>query len=372
MERILPESTVYYSLRDALTKYEAIKENGGWQPVPGGPTLKKGNTNTRVVFLKHRLYASGDLKLFANQNPEEYLNNPLFDEQLFAAVKEFQKRHGLTEDGEVGNNTINSLNIPLDYKLTSIKINLDLWRRLPRNLGDKYILVNVPAFKLFGVQKNQNVLDMRVIVGRLDWNTPVFSEYMEYVVVNPFWNIPSSIFADEVLPELQKDPDYLKKKNIELVSLSNAAVAEGPEYVNWYEVDPNNFDYRLRQQPGAGNPLGKLKFMLPNKHSVYLHDTPMKSLFNRSNRRFSHGCIRVERPIDLAEFVFNDDDSWSGQKVQNAINSGVSNNIYLKQPIPVHILYFTVWVENDNSVHFRNDVYNFFGSSSTPDRDSAI
>ena len=117
---------------------------------------------------------------------------------------------------------------------------------------------------------------------------------------------------------------------------------------------------------------GKLKFMLPNKHSVYLHDTPMKSLFNRSNRRFSHGCIRVERPIDLAEFVFNDDEAWNGQKVQNAINSGVSNNIYLKQPIPVHILYFTVWVENDNSVHFRNDVYNFFGNSSTPDRDSAI
>ncbi len=359
---ILPESRVYYSLREALKEYEVINANGGWQSVPPGPTLKKGTTNTRVVFLKHRLYASGDLKLYANQNAEAYLNNGYFDDQLVAAVSEFQKRHGLTQDGAVGNNTLNSLNIPIDYKLTSIKINLDLWRKLPRNLGEKYVLVNVPAFKLYGVENNQKQLDMRVIVGRLDWNTPVFSEYMEYVVINPFWNIPSSIFADEVLPEIKKDPDYLKKKNIEVVSLSSASV-ENAEYVNWYEVDPKNFNYRLRQQPGAGNPLGKLKFMLPNKHSVYLHDTPMKSLFNRSNRRFSHGCIRVESPLDLADFVFNDDNEWDAQKVQNAINSGVSNNVYLKRPIPVHILYFTVWVEDDNSVHFRDDVYNFFGSS---------
>ena len=130
-------------------------------------------------------------------------------------------------------------------------------------------------------------------------------------------------------------------------------------------MDPNNFNYRLRQQPGSANPLGKLKFMLPNKHSVYLHDTPMKSLFNRENRRFSHGCIRVERPLDLAEFVFNQDNEWNGSRVQNEINTGVSKNVYLKQPIPVHILYFTVWVENDNSVHFRDDVYNFFANPDT-------
>ncbi len=361
---ILPESRVYYSLREALMQYEAISANGGWQPVSPGPTLKKGTSNTRVVFLKHRLYASGDLKLYTNQNPEQYLNNNYFDDQLFAAVSLFQKRHGLKQDGAVGNNTLNSLNIPVNYKLTSIKINLDLWRKLPKYLGEKYILVNVPAFKLYGVENNQKILDMRVIVGKLDWNTPVFSEYMEYVVINPFWNIPSSIFVDEVLPEVKKDPDYLKKKNIELVSLSSASV-ESSEYVNWYEVDPNNFNYRLRQQPGAGNPLGRLKFMLPNKHSVYLHDTPMKSLFNKPNRRFSHGCIRVERPLELVDFVFNDDNEWNAQKIQNAINSGVSNNIYLKRPIPVHILYFTVWVENYNSIHFRNDVYNFFGSSAS-------
>ena len=361
---ILPESIVYYSLREALMEYEAISANGGWQTVSPGPTLKKGASNTRVVFLKHRLYASGDLKLYANQNPEQYLNNNYFDDQLFAAVSLFQKRHGLKQDGAVGNNTLNSLNIPVNYRLTSIKINLDLWRKLPKYLGEKYILVNVPAFKLYGVENNQKILDMKVIVGKLDWNTPVFSEYMEYVVINPFWNIPSSIFADEVLPEVKKDPDYLKKKNIELVSLSSASV-ESSEYVNWYEVDPNNFNYRLRQQPGAGNPLGRLKFMLPNKHSVYLHDTPIKSLFNRPNRRFSHGCIRVERPLELADFVFNDDNEWNAQKIQNAINSGVSKNIYLKRPIPVHILYFTVWVENYNSIHFRNDVYNFFGSSAS-------
>ena len=361
---IFPESNVYLSLKNALNEYEKIKLKGGWQPVPPGPTLKKGNSNSRVIFLKYRLYASGDLRFYENQNVKKYINNNYFDDQLFASVTHFQKRHGLKQDGEVGNNTLNSLNIPLDYKINSIKINLDLWRKLPRNLGNKYILVNVPAFKLFGVENNQNVIDMKVIVGRLDWNTPVFSEYMEYVVINPFWNIPPSIFVDEVLPELQKDPSYLKKKNIDLVSLDTATV-EPSEYVNWYEVDPNNFNYRLRQQPGAANPLGRLKFILPNKHSVYLHDTPMKSLFDRENRRFSHGCIRIENPLGLVEFIFNDDDNWDAQKVQSAINSGVSNsNVFLKKPIPVHILYFTVWVENDNSIHFRNDVYNFFGNPS--------
>ena len=364
LKLIYPESNVYFSLRNALNEYENIKTRGGWQTVPPGPTLKKGNSNSRVIFLKHRLYASGDLRFYKNQNVNEYLNNNYFDDQLFASVAYFQKRHGLKQDGAVGNNTLNSLNILLDYKVNSIKINLDLWRKLPRNLGNKYILVNVPAFKLFGVENNQKVIDMKVIVGRLDWNTPVFSEYMEYVVINPFWNIPPSIFADEVLPELQKDPFYLKKKNIELVSLNTASV-EPSEYVNWNEVDPYNFNYRLRQQPGAANPLGRLKFILPNKHSVYLHDTPMKNLFNRENRRFSHGCIRVENPLGLVEFVFNDDDNWDAQKIQNVINSGVSNNnVYLKKPIPVHILYFTVWVENDNSIHFRNDVYNFFGNPS--------
>ena len=177
-------------------------------------------------------------------------------------------------------------------------------------------------------------------------------------MINPYWNIPSSIFEDEILPELRKDPGYLKKKKIQVVSLETARVQKNYAQ-NWSDVNPDKFNYRLRQVPGAANPLGRLKFILPNKHSVYLHDTPDKKLFDKPNRRFSHGCIRVEKPVELAEFVFNDDDEWDSTRLQSEIDSGSSKNVYLKQPIPVHIMYFTVWVENDNSVHFRDDIYNF-------------
>ena len=359
---LLPESPTYKSLKKALVKYQTIKENGGWQPVPPGPTLKVGIRNQRVVFLKYRLYASGDLLFYGAQDAKSYLNNPAFDNQLKDSVKRFQKRHGLTVDGEVGNNTLRALNIPVDQKIWTIVLNLDIWRKLPRNLGSKYVLVNVPAFKLFGIESKSTVLEMKVIVGRLDWNTPIFSEYMEYIVLNPYWNIPPSIFEDEILPELKKDPDYLSKNNIQLVSLETSDV-EQIQINNWYQVNPENFNYRLRQVPGPGNPLGQLKFMLPNKHSVYLHDTPKKHLFERNNRRFSHGCIRVEKPLELVDFVFSNDPQWNSVMIQSEIDSGVSKNVYLKQPVPVHILYFTVWVENDNSVHFRDDVYNFLSPS---------
>ncbi|MGI9534047.1 MAG: L,D-transpeptidase family protein [Thermodesulfobacteriota bacterium] len=360
---LLPQSYVYNSLKKSLVKYQKIQENGGWQTVPSGKTLKVGMNNSRIVFLKHRLHATGDLTPDSNQSTEQYLNSQLFDNNLDNAVKNFQRRHGLNEDGEVGKNTVAALNIPIDQKIDSIMINMDIWRKLPQNLGNKYVLVNVPAFKLFGVENNTTSIEMRVIVGRLDWNTPIFSEYMEYVVINPYWNIPSSIFEDEILPELRKDPEYLQKKKIQVVSLETARVQKNYSE-NWSDVNPNNFNYRLRQVPGAANPLGRLKFILPNKHSVYLHDTPDKKLFSRSNRRFSHGCIRVEKPLQLAEFVFNENDDWNANRVQSEIDTGASKNVYLKQPIPVHIMYFTVWIENDDSVHFRNDVYNFLSTTS--------
>ena len=367
VDSLLPQIYVYNSLKNSLAQYKSIQANGGWQPVPSGKTLKPGMSSGRVVFLKHRLYASGDLNASGIQNLEQYLHDRSYDYLLENAVRNFQRRHGLNVDGEVGKNTIAALNIPVDQKIYSIKMNLDIWRKLPQNLGRKFVLVNVPAFKLFGVENNAEALEMRVIVGRLDWNTPIFSEYMEYVVINPYWNIPSSIFEDEILPELRKDPEYLKKKNIQVVSLETASVSKNyPQ--NWSELNPDNFNYRLRQVPGAANPLGRLKFILPNKHSVYLHDTPDKKLFNKPNRRFSHGCIRVERPVDLAEFVFNDDNEWDGNRVQAEIDSGASRNVYLKQPIPVHIMYFTVWVENDGSVHFRDDVYNFLSNSPSIDK----
>ena len=379
---LLPQSYSYHVLKQSLVKYEKIKKNGGWQPIPLGKTLKVvmnieqylnkpvfdavlkdfvknfHMNDERIVILKRRLYATGDLNVYGIQSIEQYLNKPVFDAVLKDSVKNFQRRHGLKEDGEVEESTVTVLNIPLDKKIDSIKMNLDVWRKLPRNLGNKYVIVNIPAFKLFGVQNNTTALEMRVIVGSLDWNTPVFSEHMEYVVINPYWNIPPSIFENEVLPELRNNPDYLKRKNLQVISLETDTVQKNYSQ-NWSEVDPENFNYRLRQLPGATNPLGRLKFIFPNKHNVYLHDTPDRKLFDKTDRKLSHGCIRIEKPIRLTEFVFNDDSEWDTNRIRSEIDSGQSKEVYLKQPIPVYVMYFTVWVEDDNSVHFRDDFYNF-------------
>lgn len=359
---LLPNSHIYHSLKDALPVYNKIKSDGGWPQIPYGAKLGKGNSSPRVINLKQRLYASGDLRLNNSESNDQYLNNEKFDFLLVDAVKNFQNRHGLLVDGVVGKNTLKALNVTIDEKINTIKLNLDFWRKLPQNLGNRYVLVNVPAFKLYGIENNQSIFEMKVIVGKLDWSTPIFSEDMTYIVVNPYWNIPSSILEDEILPELTKNPSYLSKKNIRIIGPNSSSI--NPQLVNWSEIDPKGWGYRLRQEPGPGNPLGRLKFMFPNTHSVYLHDTPLKKLFNRSNRKFSHGCIRVEKPLELAEFVFSGDSEWSAHRIQEEIDTGISNkHVYLQQPIPVHILYFTVWVENNDKVHFADDIYNILDSA---------
>lgn len=361
LEPLEPKSVIYRSLIGHLQRYRDIKSKGGWPSIPSVYSkLVKGDRDPRILVIKERLLITGDLK---SKYGNSYMNDDLFDQALFEAVKHFQRRHGLQEDGIVGSNTLKAMNQPIDKKIEIIKLNLDLWRRLPRDLGDRYIMVNVPGFHLYGFQKGRIALDMKVVVGRSDWNTPVFQDQMTYVVINPYWNVPSSIFRDEMLPELRKDPAYLQKQNISIItSWDDDAIPLDPMLINWSEFNPDNWQIRLRQEPGPSNPLGRLKFMFPNKHNVYLHDTPMKSLFNRLNRQFSHGCIRVERPLDLAEFVFNGRDSWNKNKIIDEINTGVSKQVPLPEPVPIYILYFTAWVDNDGSVMFFDDVYNMTGT----------
>lgn len=356
-ESLRPRSVVYRSLVDHLHKYIEIKSKGGWPRIPSVYSkLVKGDKDPRVMVIKERLLITGDLK---GGYGSSYMNDDYFDDRLFEAVKHFQRRHGLQEDGVVGTNTLRSMNKTVDEKIDTLKLNLDLWRKLPRDLGDRYIVVNVPGFHLYGFENNRIVMDMKVVVGRTDWITPVFQDEMTYIVVNPYWNIPSSIFRDEILPELREDPEYLKKQNISIItSWDDDAIPLDPMLINWSEFNPDNWNIRLRQEPGSGNPLGRLKFMFPNKHNVYLHDTPMKGLFNRHDRNFSHGCIRVERPLDLAEYVFNGEGSWTRNRIIEEINSGVSKQVPLPDPVPIYILYFTAWVDNDGSVMFFNDIYN--------------
>lgn len=351
-----PKSVIYKSLIGHLKRYNDIKDKGGWPRVPAVQSkLVKGDRDTRILAIKERLLVTGDLKDVSGS----YINDNYFDQKLFDAVRHFQRRHGLQQDGVVGRNTVQAMNIPVEKKIEILKLNLDLWRNLPRDLGDRYIIVNVPGFHLYGFEKDRIVTDMKVVVGRSDWVTPVFQDEMTYIVVNPYWNIPSSIFKDEILPELRKDPAYLQKQNISIItSWGEDAVPLDPMLIDWHQFNPDNWNIRLRQEPGPGNPLGKLKFMFPNKHNVYLHDTPMKGLFDRHDRKFSHGCIRVEKPLELADYVFNGRSSWNKNRIIDEINTGISKQVPIPEPVPIYIMYFTAWVDDDGSAMFFRDIYN--------------
>jgi murein L,D-transpeptidase YcbB/YkuD len=331
LSALAPPSPAYKRLRDALANYREISSHGGWPAVPAGPELKQGDRGARVALLHTRLIASGDL---AATPPV----SDLFDDAVTTAVTRFQQRHGLEATGKVDEETLAELNVPVQDRIQQIELNLERWRWLPSSLGERYIYVNVPEFRMELVDGGRKAIDMAVVVGKQQSQTPVFSDRMEYVELNPAWNVPPTIANDEILPKLASDPGYLASHDMEM-------------------VDDGAGGTRIRQRPGADNPLGQIKFMFPNEHDVYLHDTPADHLFSRAERDFSHGCIRLERPVQLAEYLFKDDPKWNGPRIREAIVSGEQKTVKLPQPIPVHILYFTAWVEDDGTLQFRKDVY---------------
>jgi murein L,D-transpeptidase YcbB/YkuD len=352
LQNLLPKVPIYTGLRKALLKYRDIAARGGWPTVPEGPRMEKGQRGKRVLALRERLIATGDLNEELNKDIE------LFDDALEQAVRKFQQRHGLDADGIVGPSTIAALNVPVEKRISQIELNMERLRWLPQNLGHRYILVNLANFELYVVENNQTVMAMRVIVGKPYWNTPVFSADMTYMVLNPHWDIPQTIFVEEILPRIRKDPEYLSKDKIKVLrSWSSKAEEIDPKTIDWSKVTEENFKYRLRQEPGPRNPLGQIKFMLPNQFNVYLHDTPNKRLFKKTDRNLSHGCIRIEKPIDLAEYVLHSDPGWTRKKIRAVLNKGITQSIQLPEPIPVYLVYFTVWVNEDGTILFRDDIY---------------
>ncbi|MEM7008117.1 MAG: L,D-transpeptidase family protein [Thermodesulfobacteriota bacterium] len=382
LDGLMPKYPVYAQLRDGLQEYREIAENGGWQRVPYGDKFKKGARGTRVVALRERLIVTGELE-------SSVPVSDVFDETLDQAVRKYQSRNGLYVDGVVGKSTIEALNVPVEQRISQIELSMERWRILPQYLGSRYILVNIANFHLYGVDNNNDVVDMRIVVGKPEWNTPMFSEEMTHIVMNPYWNIPPSIFKDDIAPRIKSDPEYLSKRGIDALGLKapeklpveetqQVEVAENVEIIETdedierplSEAEIQNQQaqqeyisqvlsgkYRLRQNPGPGNPLGQIKFLFPNKHAVYLHDTPNRGFFKRAQRNFSHGCIRVERPIDLAEFVLASNLDWNQSRVKSSINSRKTRTVHLNQTIPVYILYFTSWVDDAGNVNFHKDIY---------------
>ena len=349
VETIEPTTREYRRLKSALASYRKMAAGGGWPIVPKGPALKPGNRDARVPALRTRLQVSGDLDASAAAGGDAY------DPALEAAVRKFQTRHGLIEDGIVAQTTLESLNVPVAGRIRQIELNLERRRWMDDDLGSDYTFVNVADQELKVVRNGQTVHTARVVVGKPYSRTPVFSETMKYIVLNPYWNVPPSIANKEYLPKLKEDPAYLMRQSIRIFAGSGDAAGEiDPYSVDWPSL--NRMPYSLRQDSGGKNALGQVKFMFPNRFNVYLHDTPSKSLFAKDLRIFSHGCMRVENPLDLAALLLAGQ-GWTRKKIDAAVASGKQRVINLAKPIPVHVTYLTAWVNEDGSVNFRRDVY---------------
>lgn len=347
----VPANPVYGRLRKLLAVYRTIAARGGWPAVPKGRALEEGMRNRRVALLRQRLALSGDL-------PGAATGSQAFDFELTQAVQSFQRRHGLEDDGVVGPATRRALNVPVADRIQQIVINMERWRWMPDDLGARYILVNIAAFGLQVVEGGWPLLNMRVVIGRPYRRTPWFSGRMTYLEFNPTWNVPTSIAEKDYLPRLRKDPTILAEQNIRVLTSGQSRLHEvDPAKVDWHRVRAGKFPYMLRQDPGPENALGRVKFMFPNAFNVYLHDTPRGELFSRRVRTFSSGCIRVDRPLELANFLFKDDPNWTPEKIDEVLRGGTTTRADLPAALPVHLTYSTVWAGSDGVVNFREDIY---------------
>ena len=321
--------------------------------VPDGPKLQKGDRNERVAALRSRLIVSGDF-----EPGNTVSDTDLFDEALEQALKGCQERHGLDVDGIVGRATLGALNVSAEDRVRQIGLNMERWRWLPQDLGERYILVNIANFELDVIEQDQLVMAMRIIVGRDYRRTPVFSDKMTYLVLSPYWQVPPTIAMKDKLPLIKKDPEYLIKENMRVFLGWGADAKEiDPRTIDWSTIDAKNFRYRLRQDPGPRNALGGTKFMFPNKYDVYIHDTPSRELFAKATRAFSSGCIRIEKPIELAEYLLKEDPQWTRETILAAIDKRLEKTVKLSKPIILHLLYWTAWASEDGSVQFRDDIY---------------
>jgi len=352
LQSLRPTHAGYVSLQKALISYREIVARGGWPTIPEGPKLQRGDRGPRVMALRTRLGLTADLERGSAPVGD------VFDPAVEQALQTFQARHGLDPDGIVGASTLMALNVPAAARVHQIELNMERWRWLPHTLEERYILVNIANFALDVVEQGRSVLAMRVVVGKPERRTPSFSADMTYLVLSPHWYVPSTIAIQDKLPLIRRNPSYVARQHFKLFrNGENGATRVDPLSVDWSAVSARNFPYRLRQDPGPQNALGRVKFMFPNAHHVYLHDTPARELFAKTARAFSSGCIRLEKPIELAEYLLQDDPRWSREKILATIASGAEQIVPLATTIPVHLWYWTAWVDEHGLVNFRKDIY---------------
>lgn len=357
--RLTPSLPSYHLLKQALAKFRDLAaRNVSWQHIPNTPLLRPGESHSVIPLIRARInqaYVTHAKTEYNLPAIEENTNSMLYDPELVSAIKTFQLQHGLIADGIIGDNTLKALNKTPAEKIRQLRINMERMRWLPRELGNRYLLVNIAGFQLAAVEHDQYILDMRIIVGRHYRSTPSFSSRITHLIINPYWNVPASIARKDLLPKQQKNPDYFTTQNIKVfTSYAYNSDPLNPDNIDWQTIK-NGFPYILRQEPGIHNALGAIKFMMPNPFSIYLHDTPYKNLFNKDIRTFSSGCIRLEKPLQLAEFALQKQISPEALKAQ--IDTGETKQINLPEPLPTYIVYLTAWIDSEHTIHYSPDTY---------------
>ena len=350
LQGLRPQAKGYTQLREVLHKYREVAAAGGWPTVAAG--LGPGAQGPRVRDLRVRLHASGDLAEAGEADPDA---SAKFDQTVANALRRFQKRHGLAETGVVNVATQTALNVPVGQRIRQVELNLERWRWLPDDFGSRYILVNIPSFKMKVFEHDKRVIESNVVVGREERQTPAFTADMAYLVLSPKWYVPRSIAVKDKLPQLKRSPYALARQNIRVFNSAGREIKPGS--VNWRAVSANNFNYQLRQDSGPGNALGGIKFMFPNPYNVYLHDTPSRGLFSRNQRTFSSGCIRISNPVELAQYLLKHDPKWTRDRIKSASVSGQQRVVNLPEAVPVYLLYWTAWVDEEGLMNFRQDIY---------------
>lgn len=321
---LLPQ---YYKLQERLKAYYEIEKRGSWVTIkPDRKKYQPGDSSPVIREIRKKLFLAGDL-VHDNQSS-------IYDEEMVAGIKEFQRRYGLKEDGVAGPGVLREMAAPLSKRIEQIAVNMERCRWLPNETNEDYMFVNIPQFKLFAMERDSIALSCNVVVGTATNKTVIFRGDMKYVVFSPYWNVPQSIINKEILPAMKRNPNYLAKHNMEY----NGG--------------------KIRQKPGPRNSLGLVKFLFPNSYNIYLHDTPSKSLFNEDKRAFSHGCIRVSEPYELAKYLLRHDPSWTPEKIRAAMDSGKEQYVTLKNTVPVYLVYFTAFVDPQGKLNFRDDIYN--------------
>ena len=347
LEELKPKHEVYVQLKQSLQEYRELQaQEKAFDKIPEGDLIKVGNQDPRLAGITNRLQELGLLQA------SDTIQDDIYSEELEAAVKKFQESKALQGDGIIGNSTIRELNMSVSERFEQILANLERWRWYPRDLGEHYILINIPGYQLAVIREGDTIREHNVIAGSPARPTPIFSDTLQFIVINPQWHIPPTIKNQDVIPKAAKDASYLSSNNMSVKGPDGEKL--DPASIDW--SDPKVRSYSFVQTSGPTNPLGSVKIIYPNKYLIYLHDTPSKALFKRSERAKSSGCVRVEDAIDLAAYVVEDQD-WTKEKILETVEDGKTKEVKVNRPIQVHHFYWTAWRAGGKTV-FANDVYN--------------